>query len=412
MSDRDAPATPSSSLDDARLGEQALDGSPRWSSRSRLRAALDHQEPDRVPCDLGGSRVTGIHVDAYRSLRRALGLPDTDPTISDFQQRLALVEDDVIDALGVDVKGVNPRSPSTYKRVVSDDGAYLSFVDEWGVTRKMPKGGFFYDPVAAPLSGDITEADVDRFPWPDASDPARYEGMVEEARSIAEEGRGVYVASICSGLTEVFFKIRGFEDGYMDLVANPALARRIMERILELKLVYWERILPELGGIIDVAGESDDLGGQDRLLFSPAVYREIVKPLHEQLFDCIHTRSRAKVFLHSCGAIRELIPDLIETGVEVLNPVQVSAARMESAGLKRDFGRDIVFWGGGVDTQHILSRESTDQVRDDVSRHVDDLKPGGGFVFAAVHNVQANVPPENLVAAWAAFRERASYGTE
>ena len=410
MSDRSTPATPASSVGGARLGGHGLDGSPPGSSRWRLQAALDHEEPDRVPCDLGASRATGIHVDAYRSLRRALGLPDTDPTISDFQQRLALVEDDVMDALGIDVKGVNPRSPSTYARVVSDDGEYLSFLDEWGVTRKMPKGGLFYDPVASPLSGDITEADVDRFPWPDASDPARYAGMVEEARGIAEQGRGVYVASICSGLTEVFFKIRGFEDGYMDLVANPALARRIMERILELKLAYWERILPELGDTIDVAGESDDLGGQAGLLFSPTVYREIVRPLHAQLFDCIHRRSRAKVFLHCCGAIRELIPDLIEAGVEVLNPVQVSAAGMGSAGLKRDFGRDLVFWGGGVDTQHVLSRGTAGQVRDDVSRHVDDLKPGGGFVFATVHNVQADVPAGNLVAAWAAFRDRASYG--
>lgn len=412
MSDRPAPTTPASSLNELQFGVHAVDGSSRWNARSRLQAALNHQEPDRVPCDLGGSRVTGIHINAYRALRQSLDLPGTEPTICDFQQRLALVEDDVIDALGVDVKGVNPRSPSTYERVMSDDGEYLSFVDEWGVLRKMPKGGFFYDPVAAPLSGDITEADVDRFPWPDPSDPARYAGMVEEARGIAEQGRGVHVASICSGLTEVFFKIRGFEDGFMDLVANPALARRIMERILEIKLAYWERILPELDGVIDVAGESDDLGGQDRLLFSPAVYREIVKPLHAQLFDCIHRRSQAKVFLHCCGAIRELIPDLIETGVDVLNPVQVSATGMDSGALKRDFGRDIVFWGGGVDTQRVLSLGTPRQVREDVSRHVDDLKPGGGFVFATVHNVQANVPPENLVAAWTAFRKHASYGTK
>lgn len=382
------------------------------NSRARVQAALRHEELDRVPFDLGGSRVTGIHVDAYRSLRRELTLPRTEPTIGDFQQRLAVVDEDVIHVMGLDVKGVNPRSPSTYTRIVSDDGEYLSYLDEWGVTRRMPKDGFFFDPVSAPLAGDISDADVDRFPWPDPSDPARYEGLVEEARRIAEEGRAVYVASICSGLTEVFFKIRGFEDGYMDLVANPGLARRIMERILEIKLQYWEHVLPALGDAIDVAGESDDLGGQQGLLFSPTTYRELVRPLHAELFSAIHKRSEAKVFLHCCGAIRELIPDLIDVGVDVLNPVQVSAAGMESGALKRDFGRDLVFWGGGVDTQRVLASGTAEQVRADVSRHVIDLKRGGGFVFAAVHNIQANVSPENVFAMWAAFREHASYGGE
>lgn len=382
------------------------------NSRARVQAALRHEELDRVPLDMGGSRVTGIHVDAYRSLRELLALPPMEPTIGDFQQRLAVVDDDVIDVLGLDVKGINPRSPATYKRIVSDDGEYLSYLDEWGVTRRMPKDGFFFDPVSAPLAGDISEADVDRFPWPDPSDPARYEGLVEEARRIAEEGRAVYVASICSGLTEVFFKIRGFEDGYMDLVANPGLARRIMERILEIKLQYWEHVLPALGDAIDVAGESDDLGGQQGLLFSPTTYRELVRPLHAELFSAIHKRSEAKVFLHCCGAIRELIPDLIDVGVDVLNPVQVSAVGMESGALKRDFGRDLVFWGGGVDTQRVLASGTAEQVREDVSRHVIDLKRGGGFVFAAVHNIQANVSPENVFAMWAAFREHASYGGE
>ena len=382
------------------------------NSRARVQAALRHEELDRVPLDMGGSRVTGIHVDAYRSLRELLALPPMEPTIGDFQQCLAVVDDDVIDVLGLDVKGINPRSPATYKRIVSDDGEYLSYLDEWGVTRRMPKDGFFFDPVSAPLAGDISEADVDRFPWPDPSDPARYEGLVEEARRIAEEGRAVYVASICSGLTEVFFKIRGFEDGYMDLVANPGLARRIMERILEIKLQYWEHVLPALGDAIDVAGESDDLGGQQGLLFSPTTYRELVRPLHAELFSAIHKRSEAKVFLHCCGAIRELIPDLIDVGVDVLNPVQVSAVGMESGALKRDFGRDLVFWGGGVDTQRVLASGTAEQVREDVSRHVIDLKRGGGFVFAAVHNIQANVSPENVFAMWAAFREHASYGGE
>jgi uroporphyrinogen decarboxylase len=156
---------------------------------------------------------------------------------------------------------------------------------------------------------------------------------------------------------------------------------------------------------VDVVGEADDLGGQDRTLFSPAMYRSMVKPLQRELFDFLHAHTDAKVFFHSCGAIRELIPDLIEIGVDALNPVQVSATGMDSAELKREFGRDLTFWGGGVDTQRILGSGSVDDVRAEVRRRVTDLAPGGGFVFATVHNVQPNVPPENLLAMWSELRE-------
>ncbi len=223
--------------------------------------------------------------------------------------------------------------------------------------------------------------------------------MDEEARRYAfEERRAVHVGSICGGMTEGLFKLRGFEDGYMDLVADPALARRLMERILEVKLTYWSQVLPQLAGLVDVVSEADDLGGQDRTLFSPATYRALVKPLHRELFAFLHAHTDAKVFFHTCGAVRELIPDLIEIGVDVLNPVQVSAAGMETAALKREFGRDLVFWGGGVDTQRVLGSGTPDEVRAEVRRRVGDLAPGGGFVFAAVHNVQPNVPPENVLA--------------
>lgn len=380
-------------------------------SRTRLLTALDHREPDRVPFDLGGSRATGIHVRAYEGLRAALGLPPVEERVVDFSQRLAEVDEDVVELLGADVKCVSPRSPSTYRRALVDDGEYLSYLDEWQVGRRMPKnGGLFYDPCSAPLPGEIGAADLEQFPWPDPTDPARYVGLAQEARRIAlEEHRGIYVSSICSGLTEVFLKLRGFEEGYMDLAANPRRARRMMERILEIKIAFWERTLGELGGFVDVAGESDDLGGQLGPLFSPDTYRELVKPLHAELFGFIHAHSRAKVFLHSCGAVREFIPDLIEAGLDVLNPVQVSVAGMNTADLKREFGRDLVFWGGGVDTQRILDRGSQAEVREDVRRHVKDLKPDGGFVFATVHNIQANVPPENIVAMWETWREYGHY---
>jgi len=369
-------------------------------SRTRVRQALEHREPDRVPLDLGGSRMTGIHLHAYRRLRAALGLPAIEARVGDLTQQLAEVDDDVLDAIGADVRGIGPGSPSTYRRVMGDDGVHLTFTDEWGVGRRMPKdGGLYYDTSSPPLAGEVDEEAIDAFAWPDPADPQRYAGLAERARRYAEEERrAVLVGSICGGVSEGLFKLRGFEDGYLDLAAEPARARKVMERVLEVKLAYWERVLPMLDGLVDVVAEADDLGGQDRTLFSPRTYRELVKPLHAELFGFIRARTDAKLFLHSCGAIRELIPDLIEVGVEVLNPVQVSATGMDSAELKREYGRDLVFWGGGVDSQRVLGPGTADDVRRDAARRIADLKPGGGFVFAAVHNVQPNVPAENLLA--------------
>jgi len=383
---------------------------PRMDSRARVRAALEHREPDRVPRDLGAVRMTGIHVRAYAGLRRELGLPEGELPVGDISQQLAVVEGDVADALGIDVRGVEPRGPAGYRREVRDEGGERTFVDEWGVLRRMPKDGFFFDPSSTPLGGEIDAGHLARFAWPDGGDPARRAGVADEARRvIAAEGRAVYVGSVCAGLTEMLFRLRGFEDGYMDLAADPALARALMERVLQVKIAWWGTILPELGDAVDVVGEADDLGGQATPLFAPRTYRELVKPLHAELFAFIRARTRAKVFFHSCGAIRELLPDLVEIGVDILNPVQVSATGMETAALKRDFGRDLVFWGGGVDTQRVLGSGTPDEVRAEVRRRVADLAPGGGFVFASVHNVQANVPGENAAAMWEAVEEHGSY---
>ncbi|MCU0479278.1 MAG: hypothetical protein MUE92_11155 [Chloroflexi bacterium] len=379
-------------------------------SRTRVHLALGHREADRVPRDLGAVRMTGIHVRAYAGLRHALDLPDLEVRVGDLSQQLAVVDEDVLDRLGIDVRGVEPRGPSGYRRDLVDDGDEVSYADEWGVRRRMPKDGYFFDPSTAPLGGEIDASHLARFAWPDGGDPARRAGVADEARRVAaEERRAVYVGSVCAGLTEMLFRLRGFEDGYMDLAADPSLARDLMERVLEVKLAWWGAILPELDDAVDVVGEADDLGGQATPLFSPRTYRELVKPLHAELFAFIRARTRAKVLFHSCGAIRELLPDLVEIGVDVLNPVQVSAAGMATAALKRDFGRDLVFWGGGVDTQGVLGSGTPGQVRDEVRRRIGDLAPGGGFVFASVHNIQANVPPENAAAMWEAVERHGGY---
>lgn len=379
--------------------------------RDRVLTALDHREADRVPRDLAGTRYSSIHAEAYARLRPALGLPEAEITIVDTTQGLAHVHDDVLDRFGADVALVAGGSPSGYRREVVSDGEYERFVDEWGVVRARPIGGLYYESSTAPLKGVISAADVAAFAWPDPQDRGRFAGMAERARHIREvEHRAVFVGSLCAGVTEMHFRLRGYEDGYMDLAADPLLARQIMEKVTELKLAYWEKVLDEIGDLIDIAAEADDLGAQHAPLFSPKTYREIVKPLHAEIVSYIKSRSKARFFLHSCGAIRDLIPDLIEIGVDCLNPVQVSATGMDTATLKAEFGEDITFWGGAVDPQGTLARGTPEEVRAETRRRIGDLKPGGGFVFASIHNMQAHVPVENILAMWEALDEAGTYG--
>jgi uroporphyrinogen decarboxylase len=379
-------------------------------SRERVLAALDHKEADRVPRDLAGTRYSSIHAEAYRRLRPALGLPEAEIKVVDTTQGLAHVHDDMLDRFGADIALVNAGSPDAYQREVTDDGEYERFLDEFGVLRARPVGGLYYESTTSPLSGDIGADNVAAYPWPDPQDPGRFRGMKERARHIREvEKRAVFVGSLCAGVTEMHFRMRGYEHGYMDMALDPALARTLMRKITDLKLAYWEKVLDEIGDDIDIAAEADDLGAQHAPLFSPQAYRDIVKPLHKEIIDYIKSRSKAKFFLHSCGAIKDLIPDLIEIGVDCLNPVQVSAAGMETAELKAEFGADITFWGGTVDPQKTLARGTPAEVKAEARRRILDLKPGGGFVFASIHNLQAQVPVENIQALWEALDEVGDY---
>jgi uroporphyrinogen decarboxylase len=383
------------------------------NSRERILTALNHQEPDRVPFDLGGTVVSTIHVKAYQALREYLGLPRIEPRIADIVSRVAQVDDDVMDRLGVDTKNVvlRPSATSTFRIEIKDMGDYTYFYDEFKIGWRMPKeGGWYYDMFDHPLSGEITEEAVDRFPWPDPLDPARFVGLKERAVHVAEqEKRAVVVGMMAAGVMEVFAWMRGYKDYFTDFAANPKLACKMMDKVLELKWAYWGKCLEILGDTADVVQEADDFAGQHGLLISPRTYRNLVKPRHKELFDFIHKRTKAKVFFHSCGSVRPVIPDLIEIGVDILNPVQVSAAGMDSAELKREYGKDLTFWGGGIDTQNVLGTGTPQQVREEVRRRVEDLMPGGGFVFAAVHNIQGNVPPENIVAMWEALQEYGVY---
>jgi uroporphyrinogen decarboxylase len=381
------------------------------NSRERVKLALEHKEPDRVPFDLSATYVTGIHVRAYNRWREALGLPWVEPRIFEMLQQLAVVDDDMVEILGVDVRPVTPSGSLTSGLEIKDVGDYTLFHDEWGIGWRMPKGrGLYYDMFDHPLAGDISQEAIANLRGPDPLDPGRFVGMRETACRVAEEEqRAVVVTQMTAGITEIAAWTRGYEDYYADLAANHQLASKLMDKVNAVKMAYWGRALEEVGDYVDVMMLGDDFAGQDRLLMSPQTWRKLVKPRLKELFDCLHAQSQAKLFLHSCGAIREVIPDLIEIGLDILNPIQVSAVGMDSAELKREFGKDLVFWGGGVDTQQVLPYGSPEEVRAEVRRRLDDLMPGGGFVFNPVHNIQGDVPTENLMAMWETLREYGVY---
>jgi uroporphyrinogen decarboxylase len=364
---------------------------------------------------MGGTVVTGIQTKAYRRLRDYLGLPRKETKIIDILQQLAEVDDDVMERLGVDVRNVSPRSTASFRIEIKEtaDGNYTYFYDEYQIGWRMPKeGGMYYDMFDHPLSGNITEEDVERYQLPDPLDPSRFAGLRESSLKVLnEEKRALIVGNISAGIFELYMWIHGFKDGYADWAGNPEMAKKMLGSYMDMQMTYWEKMFDTLAGIpIDVAQMADDMAGQNGMLISPRSYRRYLKPFHKEMFDYIHSKSDAKIFFHSCGSIRDVIPDLIEVGVDILNPVQVNAANMDSADLKREFGKDLTFWGGGVDTQTAFDESHTpDEVRKDVRRRLEDFMPGGGFVFNTVHNIQGNVPAENIMAMWETVQEYGRY---
>jgi len=385
------------------------------NARERVLTALNHKEPDRVPFDLGGTNVTGIQAKAYRRLRQYLGLPEMELVMIDMDQQLARVDDDVMQLLGCDARGVSPEPSSIYKLEVKEtaDKRYCFYHDEYGIGWRMPTdGGLYYDMFDHPLSGEITDASLEQYRMPDPKDPQRYVGLREKALKIIEKDAcALVIGNMSAGIFEMYTWTRGFKDCFTDWAGNPPLARKILNKFVDLQLGYWESMFDCLKGIpIDVVKVGDDLGWQNGMLISPASYRKQLKPLHKIMFDFIHSKSDAKIFIHSCGSIRPVIADLIDVGVDILNPVQVSAVGMDSAELKRQYGKDVCFWGGGVDTQNAFDdRYTPAEVRADVRKRLEDFMPGGGFIFSTVHNIQGNVPPENIIAMWETMREFGRY---
>lgn len=382
------------------------------NSRQRILTALDHKEPDRVPFDLAGTVTSGIHRIAYRNLLDYWGYKDRKVEVIEIHQQLANVEEDILRKLKVDVRPLFGKLPSGWFPEFTEDEKYDMFVDQWGIGWRKPKeDGLYYDLHSFPFAKMETPKEVENYEFPDPNDPARFKGMGEEAEEIAlEKQAAVALAGVSAGFLEMAYWLRGYEEFFLDLAGNHKMAEAILDKTVETKIKYWKKALEEFGENIDIVVEADDFASQFGLIISPDIYRKFIKPRQEKLFVEIKKACpKVKIFLHSCGSVYDILPDLIEVGVEILNPVQVSATNMDSKKLKKEFGKDITFWGGGVDTQNILNKGNPAEVKEEVKRRIDDLAPGGGFVFAAVHNIQGDVPPENFVAMWEAWEEYGKY---
>jgi uroporphyrinogen decarboxylase len=378
------------------------------NSRERVNLALNHREADHVPLDIAGTGVSQIHITAYTNLRQYLKLPEREPKMIFVAEQLAQFETDIAERLETDFAFVMPQAPSDYELVFRDEGAYEAFTDEWGIGWKKPKkGGFYYDMYHHPLARAETLADFRAYQLPNPLNEQRYQNVRSEVEAARQRGKAVVMAGTGAGILEIYAWLRGYEQFYVDLALNHEFVAYMLERLVEFKQAYWQRVLSGFGDLVDVACEHDDLAGQRALLFSPDTYRSVVKPWHKKLFHFIKDHTPAKLFYHTDGAVRPLIGDLIEAGMDILNPVQFTAANMELKSLKQEFGRDLVFWGAGVDTQGILGSGTPEEVKADARRNIEALAPGGGFIFATVHDIQANVPPENIMAMWEAWQ---SYG--
>lgn len=379
--------------------------------RQRVLTALQHQEPDHVPLDLGSVQVTGIHIETYKKLRSMMGLPARETAMSDTIQQLAAPHEDFLQAWDVDTRGLFPLNSHNMVEPV-DAGSKWTYLDEWGITQiRLKPDGLYWSIEAEPLNRfDVTVADIENHAWPDMGDPRRIAGLRAKAEAARTAGYAVVIKDPFAGLFEMAQRIIGMENCLMFLAMQPALMEALFDKLLELKTAFWEMALPELGDVVDIVTNADDYGTQESQLISPDMTRQFFVPRYTQLFKRIKALApHTYQFFHSCGNVRPLIPDFIEMGVDILNPIHVAARGMEPAQLKKDFGDAICFWGGGVDTQGVLPNGTPQQVRDDVKRNIEALAPGGGYIFNTVHNVQADVPPENLIAMWEAWREFGSY---
>lgn len=395
------------------------------TSRERVLAALEHQETDRVPVDLSGHRSSGIAAIAYPKLRKFLGLPPRPIRVYDIIQQLAVVDDDVLDRFSIDTielgRGFAQDEQSWQPWTLPDGTA--CFVPAWTrieredqrwvirseegrrILAHMPDGSLYFEQTYFPfLDGDDLDTISDvlgESMWTAIASPPgpiNDNELSEGAKNLRAVTDRAVIGLFGGNLFEVGQFLYRNDQFMMLLAAEPHHAHRFLDKLVEIHLANLERFLAAVGEYIDIILFGDDLGMQTGPMMSPKMYCEFFKPRHKLLWNRAKELAHVKVMLHCCGGVRELLLHLIEAGLDAINPVQISCSGMDAVELKAEFGSEITFWGGGCDTRDVLPNGTPQQVAEHVKKQVEILRPGGGFVFQQVHNILANVPPENIVA--------------
>ncbi len=375
------------------------------TSRERVLRALEHEEPDRVPIDIGGYISTIRTIKAYENLKRYLGFPEGNFKI--FHAEHMFIDDFVVKRLHADILYVRPKPlKDRYKRY---PGKIVE--DEWGIKFHKSADSLYYDLHEPPLKEPHKEV-IEEYEWPDPHDPVRYEGLEKEAKKLYETTDYCIVADHLTplfgeGLLERAWYLRGFQEFLLDMVLHPDFVEAFLKKLHQIQIAHFGEVLDRIGDYVQIAEVMSDYGMQDRMIFSPKFYRKFFKPFDAKLIKFIKKKADVKVLYHTCGSIYPIIPDYIENGVDILNPIQPRAKDMQAARLKKEFGDKLCFHGG-FDIQQILPYGTTEEVVEEAKRLIRELAPGGGYIFAPAHCIQPDVPPENIVTMYdAAFK----YGT-
>lgn len=370
--------------------------------RERILTALNRKVPDKVPIDMG-SFVTGITKVAYNKLLASLGIDETVKTL-DVMQQLAWPSENILKLFKVDTRYLITTSADDIEKNISDG----KYTDEWGLKYKLSSNNLYFEMYDYPLSGITSRKELDSYQFPDIEEQkVHVVNAVDQMKEKYTDKRFAICSEIYGSIFQRAWSLMGLEKFMLDVSLNLPLIEALFDKILN----YWERFFKMLftvtGDFLDVIWLEDDLSSQQGPLISPSLYRQILKPRLKQIVNSIQNLADVKIVYHSCGAVDNFITDLIDVGIDALNPIQVSAIGMNTAVLKEKYGDHLAFWGGGCDTQSVLPFGTENEVRKEVIRRIDDLAPGGGYIFNTVHNIQADVPPDNVISV---FKTAADYG--
>ncbi len=381
------------------------------TGRQRILAALNHETPDRVPIDLGGNQ-TGIHKFAYLDLIKHLGIED-ELQIMDAVQQLARPCEELLERFHVDTRYIAAGSASDYDGTIvtnqRDGRTWHDLTDEFGVRWSMPDDYPYYMDITHHPLAEATIDEIADYPFPKGDDPGRFEGLRERALQLKNDTPYAVVSGIAGVTYEYCWYMRGLERWFMDMLTEPEFCEALLDQTMKFWLDYFRGFLDEVGDLVDVIMIGDDLAGQTGPLFKPDFYRKIVKPRQKQIPQYIRSRTDAKIWYHTCGACAVYIPDLLDNGIDALNPVQIGIPGMDPAELKSQFGDRLTFWGGAIDAQHTLPSATPEKVREEVRGNLELFKPGGGYVVNNVHNLQAGIPAANIVAMYETAYEHGFY---